>query len=286
MITHFPEDAKSTDDTEFAILTARTLLDYQGQLTSEAVVASWKKYIIDHGGIYERAGRPQIGAIENIKRGIFPPFSGIDNVLNNDDGAAMRIAPIGVVCAGNPDQAAGLAAIEAQISHDRDGVWAAQAIAASIAVAMIEDDVDEIIAAGRRFIPEDSWLGRAMNRAMVICESETSFWVAWEALHSQLWTPVHSAATEAIPQVYGLLYLTRGSFLEGMIWASNFGRDADTIAALVGALAGAREGISTIPRDWVEKARRASGVCLKFTKGEDIVLIAEELVKLIPSKVN
>ncbi|MFC1997964.1 ADP-ribosylglycohydrolase family protein [Chloroflexota bacterium] len=79
--------------------------------------------MLEQGGIYKRSGRPQIGAVENIRRGIKPPYSGIDNVFNDDDGAAMRIAPVGIICAGNPQKAAEMAAIDAQISHDRDGIW-------------------------------------------------------------------------------------------------------------------------------------------------------------------
>lgn len=281
IVTELPPEAKSTDDTEFALLTARTLLDNQGILTPENVLAAWKKYIVDQGGIHDRAGRPLIGAVENIKRGLKPPRSGIDNVFNNDDGAAMRIAPVGIVYAGNPDKAAQTAAIEAQISHDKDGVWAAQAVAASVAVAMVEDDVDKIIAAGRKYIPADSWLGRTMAHAMDICESANSFWDAWAALHADFRTPEQAVVTEAIPQVYGLFRLTKGDFMEGMIWASNFGRDADTVAAIVGALAGARQGISAIPEAWVEAARKPSAVCLKFSAHEDTVQLAEELADLI-----
>jgi ADP-ribosylglycohydrolase len=281
IVTHLPPEAKSTDDTEFALLTARTLLDYQGTLTPENVLASWKKYIIDQGGIHERAGRPLIGAVENIKRGMEPPYSGIDNVLNNDDGAAMRIAPVGIVYAGDPEKAANVAAIEAQISHDKDGIWAAQAVAASVAVAMVEADIGKIIMAGREYIPLDSWLGRTMERAIRICDSTDSFWDAWAALHTDFWTPEHAVVAEALPQVYGVLHLTRGDFMEGMIWASNFGRDADTIAAIVGALAGAREGITAIPESWIETVRKPSGVCLEFSLNEDIVDLAEELAKLI-----
>ncbi|MFQ5856493.1 MAG: ADP-ribosylglycohydrolase family protein [Anaerolineae bacterium] len=281
IVTNLYDDARSTDDTEFALLTTRTLLDCDGVLTSEVVVRSWKKYILQQGGIHQRAGRSLIGAVENIKRGILPPYSGIDNVLNNDDGAAMRIAPVGIVCAGQPERAARLAEIESRISHDGDGVWAAQAVAASIAVAMVDGTTEEIIAAGREHIPDDSWLGRAMARAMGICDRAETMRDAWEPLHTQLWAPEHAAAPEAIPQVYGLFRLSDGDFREGMFWAGNFGRDADTIAAVIGALSGARQGVSVIPERWIETVRRPSGVCLKFAAGEDIPTLAVKLASLI-----
>jgi ADP-ribosylglycohydrolase len=193
----------------------------------------------------------------------------------------MRIAPIGIVCAGDPQRAAELAEIEAQISHHADGIWAAQAVAASIAMAMTGAEAEEIVEAGLRQIPEDSWLGRSMARAMAICDEEGSIEAAWERLHTELWTPVHAASPEAIPQIYAVFRLTEGDFRQGMFWGCNFGRDADTIGAVIGALSGARHGISVIPDTWVEQVRRPAGVCLRFTADEDMVDLAERLVQLI-----
>lgn len=281
IVTNLYPGAKSTDDTEFGLLTARALLDCNGNLTPEAVLNAWKTHIIDQGGIFDRAGKPLYGAVENIKRGILPPLSGIDNVQNNDDGAAMRVAPIGIVCAGDPDKAAEMAAIDAQISHTADGVWAAQAIAASIAVAMVDGTVEEIIDAGKQYIPDDSWLGRSFARAMAICDHADSVEDAWEDLHTQLWTPVHSMSAEAVPQVYAIYRMTGGDFRKGMFWACNFGRDADSIAAIIGALCGAQHGLDVIPDRWVQQVRVASGVSLKFVANEDVIDLAEALVNLV-----
>jgi ADP-ribosylglycohydrolase len=280
IVTNLYEGAKSTDDTEFAALTAQTLLDCQGILTSEAVLNSWQKYILDQGGVFERGGRPQYGAVANLRRGIKPPYSGSDNVLNDDDGAAMRIAPIGILWAGDPAQAAEMAEIEAQISHFRDGIWAAQAVAASVAVAMVGGTTEEIIAAGIAQIPKDSWLGRAMARAMHICDEAQTIEKAWEAIHVELWTPEHAASCEAIPQIFAVFRLTDGDFQQGMFWGGNFGRDADTIAAVIGALCGAKHGVDVIPNEWIEKVRQPAGVCLKFSAQKDVVQLAQQLTEL------
>lgn len=280
IVTNLYEGAKSTDDTEFAALTAQTLLDCQGNLTSEAVLHSWQKYIVDQGGVFERGGRPQYGAVANLRRGIKPPYSGSDNVFNDDDGAAMRIAPIGVLWAGDPAKAAAMAEIEAQISHFRDGIWAAQAVAASVAVAMAGGTTEEIIAAGIVQIPEDCWLGRAMARSMRICDEAQTIEKAWEAIHVELWTPEHAASCEAIPQIYAVFRLTDGDFQQGMFWGGNFGRDADTIAAVIGALCGAKHGVDVIPTEWIAKVRQPAGVCLKFSAEKDVVQLAQQLTDL------
>ena len=281
IITALYDGVKSTDDTEFALLTARTLVDCKGDLSQERVLQSWKTHILDQGGMFERGGRPLYGAVENLKRGMTPPQSGIDNVFNNDDGAAMRIAPIGIVCAGEPERAGDMAEIEAQISHHAGGIWAARAVAASVAVAMVGGSTEEIIDAGRRQIPKDSWLARTMTRAMDICDEERCIEGAWERLHTELWTPEHATAEEAIPQSFAVFRLSDGDFRKSMIWGANFGRDADTIGAVVGSLSGARQGISVIPKEWVEKVRHPAGVCLKFTADEDIIDMGKQLAELI-----
>ncbi len=281
IVTNLYDDAKSTDDTEFGLLTARTLIDNGGHLSRETVYQAWKTYILEEGGVHERGGRPLYGAAANLARGKKPPFSGKDNVANNDDGAAMRIAPIGIVCAGDPAKAAEMAAIEAEISHDADGIWAAQAVAASIAVAMVDGDTKAIIQAGQQFIPQDTWLGRTMAHTVGLWEQHTIIEDAWESLHTDLWTPSHSVAPEAIPQIYAILHYSDTNFRKAMFWAANFGRDADTITAVVGAICGARHGLEIIPKAWVTRVRKPAGVCLKFTANEDILDLGRQLADLI-----
>lgn len=281
IVTQLYAGGKSTDDTEFALLTASTLLDCGGQLTREALLDSWRRRILETGGVHERAGKPLYGAVANLARGIEPPRSGRDNVMNDDDGAAMRIAPIGIICAGEPERAAVLARLEAEVSHYEDGVWAAQAVAASVAMAMVDAPLDTIIAAGMAQVPADSWLGRAMARALDIATAAGSVERAWEALHTEFWTPVHSAAAEAVPQIYGLLQLTGGDFQRAMFWGCNFGRDADTIGAVLGAVTGALQGIAVIPEAWIERAARPSGVCLRFAADLHIPSVAAQLAELI-----
>jgi ADP-ribosylglycohydrolase len=280
IITNMYSDAKSTDDTEFGILTARCLIDNKGKIEAADVLRAWKKYILDRGGVKKRAGRPLYGAIENIGRGMTPPESGMYNVMNTDDGAAMRISPVGIYRAGDPEGAARLAAIDACISHDRDGIWAAQAVAASVAVAMVDGSAEEIVEAGLRVLPEGSWLAHSMGIAMRICEEKPDIELAFEDLHAKLWTPEHATAAEAIAQVYAIFRLTGGDFRRGLLWSANFGRDADTICGLVCSLCGALHGIEAMPERWVGQIRRASGVCLDFSSDMDLLDLADQLVAL------
>jgi ADP-ribosylglycohydrolase len=280
IVTDLYPEGKSTDDTEFTVLTARALLDADGRLTPERTAAAWRRYVLDRGGARKRAGRPLYGALENLSRGIEPPLSGRHNVLNTDDGAAMRACPHGIVRAGDPEAAARLAAADACVSHDADGIWAAQAVAASVAVAMADGTVEEIVAAGRQRLPAGSWIGAAMDRAMAICDAKPDIEEAYEELHTRLWTPEHATSAEAIPQAYAIFRLTAGSLRRGLLWSANFGRDADTLCALVCSLAGAIHGVASFPEAWIAQVRRPSGVCLEFASSEDLLGLSQDLVAL------
>jgi len=272
-------EGKSTDDTEFTALSARALLDCEGEFTAQFVADTWRRLVLSDGGAKERGGTPLYGALHNLSQGMEPPLSGQDNTLNIDDGAAMRAAPFGIAAVGNPEEAARLAGIDASVSHNNDGIWAAQAVAASIAVALTGAEIDEVIAAGRKFIPEDSWLGRRMVQAMDLVDSIDDQYELYDRLHTDLWAPRHSVSPEAIPQIYALYRMSKGNFRKGFILAANFGRDADTVTALVLALCAAGEGLSVIPDEWVEQVRHPAGVCLSFAKDEDMYDLGLQLVE-------
>lgn len=280
IVTNLYPEAKSTDDTEFGVLTARALLDTGGELTPATTAEAWRRYVLDRGGAKKRAGRPLYGALSNLLRGIEPPLSGMHNVMNIDDGAAMRASPHGIYMAGEPARAAALAAADASVSHYADGVMAAQAIAASVAVAIADGHPAEIVAAGRGYMAPGSWLAAAMDRAMEICDAEPDIEKAYEALHVELWNPEHASSPEAIPQVYAIFRLTGGDPRRGLLWSANFGRDADTISGLVCSLCGALHGLGAFRPEWVEAVRKPSGVCLEFAAEYDMVELAKSLAAL------
>jgi ADP-ribosylglycohydrolase len=58
---------------------------------------------------------------------------------------------------------------------------------------------------------------------------------------------------ETVPAAFGLTLLARGDLVRGVEYAANFGRDADTIASMVGAMCGAFRGPSPLPAAWVDQ---------------------------------
>lgn len=271
----------STDDTEFALMTAKLLIEHEGNFTSDDVVNMWFKYVATEDEL-KRGGVSEVEACNNLRRGLRPPQSGMYNAYYMSDGAAMRSGPIGIVCAGDPERAAELAYRDACVSHYREGIWGAQAVAVAVSLAMVEADMEEIMEAIFKLAPQDSWFCETLNRALnIVKEADGNIADAWMPLHNELFSTHRSTVAEALPEVFGCLMLENKSFKSGLILAGNFGRDADTIGAIAGAVLGAKYGAKNIPDKWKEKTRYPSGTCLSFTKGIDIFEYAEKLAALI-----
>ncbi|SCY44628.1 ADP-ribosylglycohydrolase family protein [Alkaliphilus peptidifermentans] len=271
----------STDDTEFALLTAKIIIGCRGKLTTEDVVKGWFEDVVVQDE-FKRGGASEVSAAINLRRGIRPPESGKFSTFHMSDGSAMRIAPVGIICAGDPEAAATMAEIDASISHYGDGVWGAQAVAAAVSIAMVNGTMEEIIDAAMKVIPKDSWLYASMNTAFDIVEKANGSIIdVWMPLHDALRTSAWATTAEAIPAAFACLKMAHSDFKKGAILAGNFARDADTIGAVAGAILGAKYGVKEIPAHWVEKTRFPSGTCLTFTKGVDLIKIGEELADLI-----
>ncbi|MBI9093540.1 MAG: ADP-ribosylglycohydrolase family protein [Sphaerochaeta sp.] len=281
-ITDFNAGATwSTDDTEFALLTAKTLIGCKGNLTTEDVVNAWFEDVVVQDE-FKRGGASEVSAAINLRKGLRPPQSGKFSTFHMSDGTAMRIPPVGIICAGDPKRAVELAEIDASISHSDDGIWGAQAVAAAVSVAMVDGSFEEIFEAAMEPIPKDSWLYYNMRSAFSIIEKfEGSILDCWMPLHDELRASTWATTAEAIPAAFACLALSHKDFRSGLVLAGNFARDADTIGAVAGAILGAKYGLASIPQRWVDKVRYPSGTCLQFTKGLDVCAMGEQLSDLI-----
>lgn len=275
------EDAAGTDDTEYAVLCARGVIRFGRSLRSADVAALWLDALELQRGGFHGAGFSEMVALARLSDGIGPPASGRNNYELWSDGAAMRIAPIGLYCAGDPDAAARLAAEDASVSHSRDGVYAAQAMAAAVAVAAVDSDWEAAISAGIARLPTDSWTHRTVARALAIVDRGSEPAETQEALYREISLfhyPWADAAPEALALAFGVIAAARGSFVGAVLAGVNMGRDSDTIAAMAGAVCGALHGLSAIPEPWQERVRSVQGRCVTATAGADLIDLADAIV--------
>lgn len=111
----------STDDTEFVLLTAKTLVGCGGDLTSGIIAEAWLEDVAAQDE-FKRGGANEIETASNLREGIRPPSSGKYGTFHISDGSTMRIGPVGIICTGNSERATAMTEVNTSVSHYRDGI--------------------------------------------------------------------------------------------------------------------------------------------------------------------
>ncbi|WP_455754284.1 ADP-ribosylglycohydrolase family protein [Streptomyces griseoaurantiacus] len=264
-----------TDDTEYAMFSGLLLARHGSALTVAHVEAAWHHWIADRDeGPFRGAGFSERGTLENLRRGLAAPISAQHRHAWSD-GLAMRAAPFGVFAAGRPAEAARLVAIDGSVSHEGEGIYGGQAVAAGVAAAMAGAPVGAVVASALAVVPEDSWTARSLRRAVTAAHRGERAVRSAVVVGGYPWTDL---APEAVALAFGAYAAADGEFREAVLTAVNMGRDADTTAAVAGALAGATGGAGAIPADWAAAIGPSRGTCLPSMRGHHVEEVADALV--------
>jgi ADP-ribosylglycohydrolase len=269
-----------TDDTEFAVVAAEMLLRVGEPFGVQALFEQWRQFVVDvdtevWSGVAERS------SIVNARRGLRPPATGNDNPHHYDDGAVARAVPVGVRFAGEPDRAAEVAGALASITNAEDGIFAARAMAASISTLVVGAGPGEALEGGRRHIPVDSWLGRQLDITLGILAEHGSAWAALPVFLDDVVNASYSfgnVAPETLAVAYAIMVGTDADLVQGLGLAALVAKQSDTMPAMVGALAGAARGGSSIPSSWCDRLDAVRGVCVPAVAGASIREVTSRLV--------
>lgn len=282
-ITGFLTDAAAgTDDTDFTLFNAYLLTTYGTEITPAQVETEWRDKLLAPGRAYRPGGFSDVVSTRNLMAGLHAPQSGAFNHQMWSDGVAMAISPAGIIAPGRPDVAARLAATLGGVSNGRDGIYAAQAVAAAVAVGMAGGTPEAMFSTGLDAAPADTWTGRALRRAAdTVAQLPDNLDAALVRLSDALivsWWPWADLVTEAAPLAFGVFLAARGEAARAIPAAVSLGRDADTIGAMVGGLCGAYGGENSLPEAWIARARISAGKCIGFVAGSEIATVATRLV--------
>ncbi|WP_369196270.1 ADP-ribosylglycohydrolase family protein [Streptomyces djakartensis] len=268
------ENPAGTDDTEYAIFSGLLLARHGSALTPAHVETAWHELIADRDeGPFRGAGFSERGTLENLRRGLAAPISAQHRHAWSD-GLAMRAAPFGVFAAGRPAEAARLVAIDGSVSHDGEGIYGGRAVAAGVAAAMAGAQVIAVVAAALAVVPDDSWTARCLRRAVTAAHRGERAVRSAVVIGGYPWTDL---APEAVALAFGAYAAADGDFQQSVLTAVNMGRDADTTAAVAGALAGATQGVSAIPAEWAAPIGPVRGRCLPAMAGYHVLDVADLL---------
>lgn len=270
-----------TDDTEYAVLNALILLECGLDFTDDDLLDIWRRWLMAPDSGFSGGGFSDVIAMANLQRGVRPPRSGRFNQQMWSDGLAMAVGPVGVACAGDPPRAARVAARLGSITNGRDGLDAGQVVAAGVAAAMAGASPTDALEIALAHVPSDSWTGRLLRRAGEIAAAYPDVWSALDHLHEELAVvafPWADIAPEAVALAFGAFLAARGDYRESVLGGVNLGRDADTIGAMAGALAGASQGIDAVPAAWRERIGPVPGRNFRVVAGTSLPDLAGRLV--------
>ena len=288
-IEGFHSDAQfGTDDTEFTLFYARLLDQYGLDITSDIVAKHYLKDIYHPSQTYKGAGFSEALTLQNLMTGLQPPVSG-QHVHSWSDGLAMCATPFGCVYPGDPLKAAELTKVFGHVSHAGEGIYGGQAVAAAIAEALNSSSLDQITQAALDVIPKDSWTYFLINKAVAIGSKARSVKSVIQPLYDNIackhyhWSDL---APEAVGIAFGLFIAGQGNYEATILGAVNLGRDSDTIAAIAGAVLGAKVGYSQLPEEWREKISDPPGLCIRSIAGVGIGETARSLTALAQNEVS
>ncbi|NUU26237.1 MAG: ADP-ribosylglycohydrolase family protein, partial [Streptomycetaceae bacterium] len=88
--------------------------------------------------------------------------------------------------------------------------------------------------------------------------------------------PSRTKAIEELPVALGFVLVSEGDVRRAVLGGTNYGRDADSIASMAGAITGALQGQDGVPQDWAADIAEASKTDL-VEPGRVMAAVAVEL---------
>ena len=190
-------------------------------------------------------------ALRNLRMGIRPPHSGVyDNGFPNGLGAAIRSELWAFLAPGDPALAAGFAEEDACIDHAGEGIYAARFLAALESAAFVTADIRKIILSGLEQIPSGSRLAAAIGRALEISDPAGDWKEYRRRLLEEFGCDNFTDVVMNLPLIVMALLVGNGDFSRSVCIAAGCGKDADCLAATVGAVLGILDP-DCIPEKWL-----------------------------------
>jgi ADP-ribosylglycohydrolase len=199
-----------------------------------------------------------------------PREAGVGNIVNC--GAAMYMAPVGLVNAADP-RAAYTEALDIAGAHQSSyGREAAAVFAAAVAAACVPGGGPDSVVSAALALAKDG-TREAIERVCEAASRYTDFESALVPLREAVAPydtvgpdyrapslgarrPSRVHAIEELPVALGMLLVAGGDYREAVLGSVNYGRDCDSTATMAGALAGALG--SPVPDDWSKAVSEAS----------------------------
>lgn len=256
-------EGDGTDDSILKYLLCQALIDTDGYATSDDWAAAWLRNRDEIVG--PKRNRFFVSVLQTFRKleaGYLPREVSGGNMASSS--SAMSIAPVGIVNAGHPQAAAAQAQELGSLIHTGDVSFCqdgAAAIAAAVAAGFAPGaTVADVVDAATKYLKAISGteVRELIQQAIALADETKEYRAFRSAYHSRFSRPIVCDTRETVPATLALCYLAQGDPKEAIIFGANFGRDADTIATMAGAICGALSGAERLPSKWIEKIQSNS----------------------------
>ncbi|MEP7291499.1 MAG: ADP-ribosylglycohydrolase family protein [Chloroflexota bacterium] len=272
-------DGNVSDDTLMVLALIRAYVAKGGQLDAHDMATTFLPEIVDkptwipeyqrEQPLIERLFYPEKYLLIRLRlASVNPREAGIGNMVNC--GAAMYAAPVGLMNAGDPDLAYARAVNIFSAHQYSYGLEAAALMAACVAEAArpastVESVVETalrlakdgtrsaleaVIAAARTAPKDEAAMQTHLRTAMEPFDTVKGGVQEFERAGAY---PSQMHAIEEVPLALAYLLIGQGDFSWTVLGAINYGRDADSIAEMSGAILGAMHGKSGLPERWARE---------------------------------
>ncbi|MBZ9807406.1 ADP-ribosylglycohydrolase family protein [Mesorhizobium sp. BR1-1-9] len=277
-----------TDDTEQALLLGRILVA-SGDRFEHArwvnALLGWEREVKARGS-YDLLGPSTKRAIDAINKGVPAEEAGRGGDTN---GAAMRIAPVGIMMQPEPlDALVDKVAETCRATHNTSiAIASAAAVAAAVSRGIAGGDwraaSDSAVVAARRGATHGHW----------VTGGDIAARVAWAQDLVRGKTPRDAvrlitdlvgtgvASQESVPAAFAVLEVASGDPWQAAVISANLGGDTDTIGAIAAGMAGACTGFARLPQ---ERIASLKGIDMSQVRALAADLVAARMSKGRPER--
>ncbi len=246
-----------TDDSLMAAMLAHALIQTAGRAGADDWAAQW---MAETEAIKAKRNKFFLSVLHTMQKlnyGWLPSQVAAGNMPSSS--SAMAIWPVGLVNCGHPEQAAAQAYALAALIHVgevdfcQDGAAAiAAAVAAGLRPGVEAKEAFAVALAALRPVSGNR-MRALIGDALELAGSSADYNDFRQAYHNGRRQSIMCDSRETVPAAFGLALLAGGDLVRAVEYAANFGRDADTIASMAGALCGALQGTLPLPEAWVAR---------------------------------
>jgi len=286
-VSHGLSAGQVTDDTEQTLILAKRLVAGQGRIDEAALAQDLLDWEADvHArGLRDLLGPSTRAALDAMMAGQPITETGRRGTTN---GAAMRIAPIGIAFAAEPmDHFVDQVELACRLTHNTgEAIAAAAAVAAVISCGLEGHSFQAALPTALRAAKEGQTRGFAVGDLDMADRITAALSAARDgATPAQLAakTGTSVASYQSVAAAFGLVQLAQGDPWRVALMAANIGDDTDTIGAISCAMAAACCGMKPIPKQAVETITSRNTLNLEETAGTLLALRSSTPIDLQPA---